>query len=86
MDSLITICTGNADTDYRVEMSGGAKNIFFQGQDRVRAYTHTHTHIYIYIYIYIYLSITSLHEECLRNQNIYIELVFTSLQKIKSKS
>ena len=43
-----------------------------------RARTHTHT--------YIYLSITSLHEECLRNQNIYIELVFTSLQKIKSKS
>ena len=84
MDSLITICIGNADADYRMEMSGGAKNIFFQGQDRVRAYTHTHTHIYIYIYIY--LSITSLHEECLRNQNIYIELVFTSLQKIKSKS
>ena len=83
MDSLITICTGNADADYRVEVSGGAKNIFFfQGQERVRAYTHTHT----YIYIYIYLSITSLHEECLRNQNIYIELVFTSLQKIKSKS
>ena len=54
MDSLITICIGNADADYRVEMSGGAKNIFFQGQDRVRVYTHTHIYIYIYIYIFIY--------------------------------
>ena len=84
MDSLITICTGNADADYRVEMSGGAKNIFFFTGKSACARTHTHTHIYIYIYIY--LSITSLHEECLCNQNIYIELVFTSLQKIKSKS
>ena len=54
--------------------------IFFFSGARARARVHTH------IYIYIYLSITSLHEECLRNQNIYIELVFTSLQKIKSKS
>ena len=57
------------------------KIFFFSGaRARARVHTHTHTHIYIY------LSITSLHEECLRNQNIYIELVFTSLQKIKSKS
>ena len=60
--------------------------IFFFSGARARARVHTHTHTHIYIYIYIYLSITSLHEECLRNQNIYIELVFTSLQKIKSKS
>ena len=84
MDSLITICTGNADADYRVEMSGGAKNIFFFRGKSACARTHTHTHTHTYIYIYI--SITSLHEECLRNQNIYIELVFTSFQKIKSKS
>ena len=68
MDSLITICTGNADADYRVEMSGGAKNIFFfQGQERVRAYTHTH----IYIYIYIYLLL-------LYMKNVYVTKIFTS--------
>ena len=55
MDSLITICTGNADTDYRVEMSGGAKNIFFSGaRARARVHTHTHTHTYIYIFIYYF--------------------------------
>jgi len=64
------------------------KKYFFRGQDRVctRAHTHNHTHTHTHIYIYIYISITSLHEECLRNHNIYIELVFTSLQKVKSKS
>ena len=69
MDSLITICTGNADADYRVEMSGGAKNIFFFTGKSACARTHTHTHIYIYIYIYLLL---------LYMKNVYVTKIFTS--------